>query len=353
MRLLSCAPIAAAFLFSTSPASAPGQQAPTIQRLLTIGCEDCGDARQFSTVLDVDINARGDVLVVDRDAPILRLFDQTGRLLWSGGRKGSGPGEYRLPIRGKLLEDGSMIVVDMQLKRITVIAPDRTVRETVPVDRFVGQVAITARGNVAIGSDDFRGLLHVLRWAPGQQLRTVGTVPVGSPAAGGTITMPSLALSSSGQLASLATPDYVIALRDSSMRLVRELRRDVAPIRRTPAEEAVMTERIGGRGQQAAGAERDAARSSTPILPDNRDRSLKPHFKVDALRFDTRDRLWVQTMRGNESSTVVDLFAANGQFIAALTIPHVIGAFAVAHDRMVAAVESGDGIPQVMVWSVR
>jgi hypothetical protein len=60
----------------------------------------------------VAISARGEILVTDREAPILRRFDAKGKTVWSGGRKGQGLGEFRLPIRSVLTPTG-LLVIDM------------------------------------------------------------------------------------------------------------------------------------------------------------------------------------------------------------------------------------------------
>src|SRR5829696_6015535 len=99
-------------------------QVPRVQRVVEIGCEDCGDARQLASTWDVAVTEAGDVLVVDRDAPTLRMFDKLGRPLWSRGRPGAGPGEYRYAMRAAVAPDGSVQVVDMRLRRLTRLARD-------------------------------------------------------------------------------------------------------------------------------------------------------------------------------------------------------------------------------------
>src|SRR5215204_5538751 len=99
--------VAGAFVFSPVIARA---QVPRVQRVMEIGCEDCGDARQLASVWDVVVSESGDVLIVDRDAPTLRLFDKSGRVLWTRGRPGDGPGEYRYAMRSALGTDGTVQV---------------------------------------------------------------------------------------------------------------------------------------------------------------------------------------------------------------------------------------------------
>jgi hypothetical protein len=46
------------------PAPIAAQQTPSLQHAATLGCDECRDARQFGSILDVDINSKGEVLVV-------------------------------------------------------------------------------------------------------------------------------------------------------------------------------------------------------------------------------------------------------------------------------------------------
>jgi hypothetical protein len=331
------------------------QGAPTLQRAGTIGCDDCGDARQFSRIQDVDINSKGEVLVVDGDAPNLRVFDATGRLTWAGGRVGSGPGEYRLPIRGKLLADGSIIVVDMTLRRITVLAPDHSVRETVPIGKFAAQAWIAENGTVLVGADDFNGKLDVLRWKPGASIKSLGSLSIGMRADDGTITFPSIVEHASGTIAAIASPDYVIRRFDSTLAPSGDMRREVARVRRTPAEESEARDREARRGRQLTAEERRQRKSSPSPLGNAgpSPAALKPHFAIDALRVDDRDRLWVRTMRGDETRTVFDLFNARGAFVSSVTLPHQVIAWTSRNGRLVAAIENDDGYPRVVTWTVR
>ena len=87
--------------------------APTLTKKLTIGCESCGDASQFGSIQDVTVSANGDVLVTDKDVPLFRRFDVSGKPTWNGGRRGKGPGEFTLPIRSAITPTG-FVVIDMQ-----------------------------------------------------------------------------------------------------------------------------------------------------------------------------------------------------------------------------------------------
>ncbi len=331
-----------------------GFQMPQLRQLIAIGCDACGDARQFGSVLDVALGPDGQVLVVDATAPMIRLFDRNGRILWSGGRPGAGPGEYRLPIRARLLADGSIIVVDMTLQRITHLGPDRAVRQAVPIGRFASTATIARDGSVTIGSDNFAGKLTIARWRPGGALEEVGVLPLVPRAPDGTMTFPSIAGASDGSLAAITSSDYAILRLGPDLSPRATLARQVARVRRTAAEEEELQRRSAASGRQMASAERGQSRAAPAgPLPSSAVRPLKPHLSVDALRFDDRDRLWVRTMRGTLAQTVFDLFAPSGTFVGSLTLPHRVVAWTVGFGQLAALVEDDDGVPKLVVWELR
>ena len=102
-------------------------QAPTVTRDFTIGCADCSGALQFASLQTLEISPKGEILVVDRDNPMVRLFDATGKPVWSGGRKGRGPGEYQYILRGAFRSDGGLDLVDFTGMRLTTLGPDHNV----------------------------------------------------------------------------------------------------------------------------------------------------------------------------------------------------------------------------------
>src|SRR5688572_9738459 len=148
-------------------ASLTSGQAPRVERLVEIGCEDCGDARQLSSTWDVAVTEAGAVLVVDRDAPTLRLFDKSGRIVWARGRPGAGPGEYRFAMRAAPGPDGTVHVVDMRLRRLTRLAREGSVAQSLTIPFFPAGVAARGRqGELVFLTDDFRSTGTLERWLP-------------------------------------------------------------------------------------------------------------------------------------------------------------------------------------------
>lgn len=72
----------------------------------------------------------GRIVVLERGSAELRYFDREGRHLLTAGRRGSGPGEMQGPTRVVGLTGDSLLVYDIELRRVTVFAPDGATAST-------------------------------------------------------------------------------------------------------------------------------------------------------------------------------------------------------------------------------
>ena len=329
-------------------------QLPALTRIGETGFSDCGSAAQFATIIDLAVTDSGAVLVLSSEEPTLRFFDRSGRSVWTAGRPGMGPGEYRLPTRAAVGPRGVQ-VIDMTLRRITRLDPSGKFLTSAPLNGFATSVGSRGRtGEVVVLLDDFRGPFTLQRWSDSDSGRVIGTVPRSAAAQAGTLTIPSIAVSPSGQVAVLRDPtEYRILLLSPTGETAGEITRDVPRVKRTAAEIAAV-ERRRQAATSRVRSERAQRGGSAPIVPIRPPSDeLKPHISIDGLRFDDAGRLWAKTMRGNESSTVFDLFAPDGRYVGEVVVPAAIGAFSLAGRWFVADVEAADGTPRVGVWEVR
>ena len=336
-------PGALLLLAAGSPLAA---QVPAVARVLTIGCESCGDATQFGSIWDVSISSRGELLVTDRDAPVLRRFDATGKPVWSGGSKGKGPGEYSLPIRAALTSRG-MLIVDMTNARVTDLTESGSVRATTTVTTMPMAAQVNDRGDLWIANDNFRGTLRLFRRLGTDSLREAQTLQ-------GSKANVAIAVAPDGSIAAmLDTKKYEIVRFDAQGTKLPSIVRDIPQVRRTPEEEAEVRERMNrARGMVAAESKARGGRTSPPVFRQE-ELSLKDHLVIDGLRFDPSGRLWVHTQRGTQSTTVFDVFAPNGGYLGGVTIPMKITSYSLAGSWLATAGENDDGIPVVTVWKVR
>jgi hypothetical protein len=337
--------IAALFTISATAAA----QAPTLARVATIGCSECGGAAQFATIRDVVLLPSGDVLTVNSEAPTLRAFRPDGTVLWTSGRDGAGPGEYRNPMRAVSGPDGIQ-VVDMTLRRVTRLGADGGFLSATQIGGF--PAAANGRGNtLIIVTDDFRGTKTLHRWAFSDSGRRIGVMP--SEEQAGVIFFASVAVAPSGDLAVLSDGNvYEIHRMRPDGSLAGTWSRHIDRVKRTPDEIAALElVRQRARGQAAVEARAGRGRAPTP-RPAGTD-ELKPHVAIDGLRFDDSGRLWVRTMRGDHTRTILDVFSPSGTWLGEVVVPFPMGAFSLAGRWLAADVEAEDGTRRVMIWEVR
>jgi hypothetical protein len=330
-------------------ASGVAAQAPTVTRKLTIGCESCAGASQFSTIYDVSVSSTGQVLVTNKDAPMLRLFDQTGTSIWAGGQKGKGPGEFLMPYRSTIVDSG-MVIVDMTNGRVTDLAPSGQLVGSMPLLGFATTVGVTPRGEMIFGFDAMGRSFKIGRRAPGAS--TVDDV-VAFP---GSMKNKSVAVAPNGTMAvSLDGVVYQIIRVSASGKTIDTFVRDVERPRRTSVEEAEHRSNLNrGMAMMQAEMKRQGheTKAKPPAIPAE-ERGLKGHIVVDGLRFDAANRLWVLTQHGDETKTVFDVFSPSGAYLGAVIIPMRVTQFALGGSYLATAGENDDGIPVVTVWSVK
>ncbi len=335
--------------------AARSQPAPVaLTHLQSIGCEECTGAVHLSNVAAVAVNASGEMLVADREAPMLRIFSRDGTVLGAYGRRGRGPGEYVFPLAVAFGPDRSLHVLDLAVRRLTHLGADGTVKSQVPITVFPGAVSpVGATGEMMVLSDDFHGTLALLRF-PSDTTAPALVARVEHPPGGdGTITIPGIAASVSGEVAlARDNSQYRISRRTPAGAWLPDLVRDIPRPVRTAEEQAALEKQINGvRGAMAA-MEKGRSQKSAPVLTDRTDHSRKPHFRFSGLRYDAQGRLWVQTERGTASQTIFDLFGADGSYLGALTLPQHITDYALGGSYLVTAGERDDGTPVVDLWEV-
>ncbi len=94
--------------------------------------------------------ADGGYLITDRMQSRVHQFDARGRRVGVIGRKGRGPGEFISPFLAVERSDGSLAIVDDELKRISVFGPTHELMFDVPS-------AVTIRDAALIGADIWFG----------------------------------------------------------------------------------------------------------------------------------------------------------------------------------------------------
>lgn len=324
-------------------------QAPTLQKVFTIGCENCGGALEFTGITDVALNTRGELLVADREAPFLRQFDAAGKPTWQGGVKGKGPGEFTTITRIGWLANGAYNLVDGSGNRVTSLARDHSLSGTAVLSAYATTAATNDGGAVIIGQEAPMGKgFTLLRMKAGAFEKLTPPTAPGKPAP--TYNAASVAVSSAGVIALWPHSDrYEILRMDSTGSPLSSLTRAIERIHYTTVEDSIRRARMD---KELAQMRAMAGIKSAPPAP-NGPPPLKPFAWGDGLRYDPKGRLWAQTNQGDETHTVFDVFSPTGVFLGSVNVPGVVRQFALGGTWLATSTENEDGVLQVTKWSVR
>lgn len=164
---------------------AASAQELTARRVLTLGVVSGDPVQEFHMIADVDLIGDSIVAVASTHSLDLRLFDHQGRFLRSWGRKGDGPGEFRVisTVGGVHIARDSIWVVDPYLSRVSVFSVEGTLGRTIDLASFgLGRVVVDAvlpDGNLLLRRSA-SNMRNVKGWqnAEVEFVRTVGSSTV-------------------------------------------------------------------------------------------------------------------------------------------------------------------------------
>lgn len=118
--------------------------------LLDLGAEGSGPAGVFERVAGIVLLQDGGLVAGDEGAAEIRAFDPDGRLRWRAGRRGDGPGEFRLIASLGAGPADSIWVFDFGLRRFTILDAAGTPLRTLDAGPAIS--AASAVGRLPDGS---------------------------------------------------------------------------------------------------------------------------------------------------------------------------------------------------------
>lgn len=122
---------------------------PTLRETLRIGSLHGPVEESFGSVVAVVPASDGTVLIADEMVPAVFRFSESGEFLESLGGPGEGPGEFRSITGLDVLPDGSFVLVDSRLSRISWLSSDWRELET----RHMAGGIFSIHRIVQVGSD--------------------------------------------------------------------------------------------------------------------------------------------------------------------------------------------------------
>ena len=106
---------------------AKGYAAPAtvkLPELWRVGGDSEDEADLFGVIVDIDIDATGEVYLLDSQLSEVKIYSKDGEFLRSIGREGEGPGEFRRPVSMFFTQDNKVAVVQMMPGKIVLLNKD-------------------------------------------------------------------------------------------------------------------------------------------------------------------------------------------------------------------------------------
>jgi len=335
----------------------------SIRSEIQFGGSEAPEEAQFyeqASPTEVGADAAGNFYVLDGSGPRVAVFDAKGKFLRSLGKKGEGPGEFKMPGRIAVAPDGRVAVFDMALNRITVLDTNGklvrdqivpTVVQDMQFDRQGGLVcAFAAPGGARIEAFDAQGKS---KWT---------LAPEGAPAGGRMMVMEMGNETVASRLAVGGSATYFATREEYGVRRIADgkvthtwvrpferLARQPLPQPREGDEGGGGTMVVirrsegGGSGDAAAGTEVQSSAHGDAIQLDRADiEKMMPKHRPDVRGMVAwpDGRLWVITAEDEGSTMVTDEWSADGAWRARFGMPRYdrlsLGAdgklYAVSHD---------------------
>lgn len=340
---------------------------PDAPREVTLTTPEVAFAEGFTELTAVHELPDGRVLALDGRDRTLQIVDFAAKASTTVGRRGSGPGEYSLPIALLPLRADSIGVVDEAKRRILILAPDGTSAGVIALE----YPFIAGPGSLQELSSDTLGRLYlpgmefvstpaglvkhdsmpIIRWTPGdtaadtlawfrRQELTVEGSRSGDAATIGFITLPLVArdvwaVGPGGRVVVARPENYELRWTGIAGGPAPGGRGSVTlPFEQLPLSEAHKEEwRESQRHQGGINIDGDGtvtmlpSDGKDPVDPPSWPESLAP-FLGDALRFDAAGHLWVRRTTPAGAPPIYDVIDRDGRLVRKVTLPmrsHIVG----------------------------
>lgn len=313
---------------------APAADSPlpwTITEIRRLGGADSGAASfTEASAWSVGTDRQGRIYVLDRLNFQVAVFDSSGKVLRTMGRKGGGPGEFQFPGSLIVSGDGEASVFDFSKQALVKFAPDGSVAPQFSFQPYgfpAGQVRISGDTLVMVipggGGENDKFRVQNLRIISPRDSATIARDSVPTPGitmfkcVGMNIPPPfasDLAWGSNGELVAVTSRVPYVINFFRGRQLVSSIRRSMVPV--TATTEHVrklypegMTVQFGGGGKCTIEAEdiieKLGAGGDVPF--------------IRAVTFGPDGSTWVERYTFKDEPRKLDIFAADGRYLGTLT----------------------------------
>lgn len=115
---------------------------------LSVGGEGGGAEAVLNRPQYLDVDARGNLYVLDWGDIDIKVFAPDGRLLRKFGKQGQGPGEFDIPVRFAVDADGGVVLLSGRQHQVIFLDAAGKYVSSFRVDGFCDQLGLDGRGRI-------------------------------------------------------------------------------------------------------------------------------------------------------------------------------------------------------------
>jgi len=297
---------------SKKPDPAPGGPSQLfLKEDLVIGRESSADSYLFASLGYVGADDQENIWALDLKDFKVRIFDKTGKLVNTFGKKGQGPGEWNDPGQMVVLSNGTAAILDTS--KLTFYSLNgKCLKEISKAKNEISQIAIDSKGtiygeNLDMDFQTQKMHMKVLRYDQSlNPIATIAVVDVPFKFDAISVFPPILQchVTADDRLIWMSSYVYTYNVLDSDGKLMRKITKDFTPVKISAAEKKQILKQ-GGR----------AISDFHLVIPD-----YFPLF--DKFVGDADGRLYTQTYeRDKKGWELFDVFDTDGRFIARFSLP--------------------------------
>ena len=303
---------------------------------LVIGKDPAGEADIFAELRSIGVDDQERIWTLDWEDIKVRVFDKTGKLISTFGKKGQGPREWQSPSRMVVLPNGTAAVLDVN--KLTFYSLDGTCLNELSTARSrMARYKFDAAGNIYGDSFDFappKLKLGLVKYDPGlNKVKALAEIEERLPTGGGFNAFTTLLyhhITADDHIVWLVTSKYEFRVLDTEGNLLRRILKDHESLNVTASDKKrILEERFGN------STVRDQI-----VFPD----AFPP---VSFFIGDAEGRLYVQTYEVDAKGRLAhDVFDAEGRCFTRFFLPREEMPFVVKKGKLyVLILENEEGIP--------
>ena len=328
----------------------------------SLGEPDAMFPQAFSLIQGVRELEDGRVLIADPLEQVLAILDFDAGTSETLGGVGAGPGEYRQPDGLYAISGGATLLVDLGNARLTVVEPDFSFGETIPITQ--GEPGHGGRLLMILPQGvDEQGRIYFQPFGgrPGGDLPDSAAVmrydrSTGSADTVAMVKLPEMTRSTSGsggmavrislvplsprdawavapdgRVAVARASDYHVEWIEPDGRVVRGVPMEYSPVKIRRADKEEWVERIGGsglqigmtinNGERQVSFSRGGGSSSLPDIDGYDWPDTKPAFVANGLWVTPEDDMWVQRSVAAGEPPLIDVFGADSNLKTRIRLP--------------------------------